>query len=142
MAPSDSRGVIFFDGYCGVCDAFVSLLLPRAERAGLCFSPLQGETAASLLSRRPELKDVDSVLFATGLGGPDERVFARGDALLGILRRLDGPLWALLRVLVAFAPRRLRDAIYDLVARWRYRMAERRQTCRLPTPEEGAFFLP
>jgi len=133
--------VIFFDGFCGVCDAGVSALLPQASRAQLRFAPLQGQTYAALLARRPELKDFDSVVFVEDFGGPGERVHLKGRAVLAILRRLQGFGWGVLRALVAIAPTRLRDGIYDLVARYRHHLAKRRDNCRVATPEERDYLL-
>jgi predicted DCC family thiol-disulfide oxidoreductase YuxK len=132
--------VIFFDGYCGVCDAAVSALIPSAGSAGLLFAPLQGDTFQKVLARHPELRGIDSVVFVEDLG-PGERVSVRGDAALRVLRRLGGAWW-IPRVVVGLAPRALRDRLYDLFARYRHRLAARRDSCRLPTMAERKLFLP
>ena len=69
----------------------------------------------------------------------DGHGYTRSTAALRILGMLDYP-WALLRALLII-PRVLRDAMYDLVARNRYAWFGRRDSCRLPTPEERELFL-
>jgi predicted DCC family thiol-disulfide oxidoreductase YuxK len=66
------------------------------------------------------------------------RAYFKSDAAIEILSRL--PLWWWVRVL-RIVPRMLRDAVYDLVARNRYRMFGRTETCLLPTPELARHFL-
>jgi predicted DCC family thiol-disulfide oxidoreductase YuxK len=58
-----------------------------------------------------------------------------------ILRRLGG-VWAFLAALWWVIPRPLRDVGYRLVAKYRYRLFGKKETCRMPTAEERAMFLP
>lgn len=137
-----SQGVVFFDGYCGVCDAVVSRLLSQAERGGLRFAPLQGETFKDIADRFPRLKGVDSVVFVEHYGDADrESAYVRGRAVKGVLRHLGG-WWTPLRWITAFVPIPVMDFFYDRVAKYRNRIAQRRDSCRLPTDEERALFLP
>jgi predicted DCC family thiol-disulfide oxidoreductase YuxK len=136
-APPDH--VLLFDGECGFCDGAVRWLLARDPRRRLHFAPLQGETAAALRARHPEIpRDPDTVvLVERGPGG--ERVHLRSQAVLRTLALLESP-WrhaAWLRVL----PRRLLDAGYRAFARRRYRWFGRLDACRVPAPEERARFL-
>lgn len=134
--PDPGRGIVYFDGYCGLCDRFVTFLALRNRRGALRFAPLQGQTAAG---RWP----------ATGTGGGDPRTvvyeeagitYERSTAVLKALRALGGG-WRLVAIL-AVIPRPLRDAAYDWMARHRFRWFGRRDSCRLPTAEEQASFLP
>ncbi len=67
-------------------------------------------------------------------------VHHKSEAALRSLEGLGGP-WKLLRPL-RFIPVFVRDAVYDFVAKNRYRWFGKRETCRLPTPEERDRFLP
>lgn len=127
--------IIFFDGVCGLCNRFVDLML-RADKRGLFrFAPLQGETAKALLPPLPEEAHAWSVVYRDEHG-----TYRESEAVLRVLGRLGG-WWGTLAVFRCL-PRALRDAVYRLIARNRYRWFGKRETCRLPTPEERARFLP
>lgn len=129
------KPIIFFDGVCGMCNAFVNIVL-RADRKGIfLFAPLQGTTARELL---PPL-DADprewSMIYLD-----ETAVHDQSDASLQVYRRLGG-LWWLLS-LARFVPRRVRNPVYRIIARNRYRWFGKRDVCRVPTPQERARFLP
>ncbi|MEM7052563.1 MAG: DCC1-like thiol-disulfide oxidoreductase family protein [Acidobacteriota bacterium] len=128
--------LILFDGHCHLCDGTVDRLLSLDRRRRLTFAPLQGSTADDLRQRGLLPDGVDSVILVED----GERVSTYSDAVLGALVGLGG-LWrgaTLFRLL----PRFLRDPLYRWVARNRYRWFGRRDTCRLPSPQERERFLP
>jgi predicted DCC family thiol-disulfide oxidoreductase YuxK len=69
----------------------------------------------------------------------DGRALLRSDAVLAVVAVLPAP-WCWLRWLRPL-PRRLRDAVYDLIARRRHRWFDRHETCPLPAPEVRDRFL-
>ena len=132
---SDAHGpILFFDGVCGLCSLLVDFSL-RHDRNGLVrFAPLQGAMAAALLTD-DDITDLDTVVFA------DDGVLLRhSSAVVGLLRQLGGP-WRFLATLLWLVPRPLRDVGYRIVARSRYRIFGRKDTCRVPTPGERERFL-
>ena len=134
-APGVDRPIIFFDGVCAMCNRFVDIIL-RADRSGIFrFAPLQGETARALLPPLPESPAEWSVIYL------DERgMHAEWDASLEVYRRLGGP-WRLFG-LIRLVPRPIRNPMYRVIARNRYRWFGRRPTCRLPSTGEHERFLP
>lgn len=132
--------LLLFDGVCGFCDGAVRWLLAHDPVGRLHFAPLQGETAAALRARHPEIPDdLDTAVLVESLPG-GERIHLRARAVVGTLALLGAPWrWlAALRVL----PDRWLDAAYRAFAGRRYRWFGRLDACRLPTPEERARFLP
>ncbi|HJR34151.1 MAG TPA: DCC1-like thiol-disulfide oxidoreductase family protein [Gemmatimonadales bacterium] len=127
--------LIYYDGYCGLCDRFVQFVLRRDRAARYRFAPLQGSTAQERVPATLDPRTSQTVILEEG-----DRFRVRSDAALAILSGLGGPwrLAGLLRVI----PRPLRDAIYDLVARNRERWFGRRAECRVPQPDERDRFLP
>ncbi len=112
--------VLFYDGGCGLCHLSVRVLL-RLDRGGrLRFAPLGGERFTAAMAARPLPDLPDSLLLLT----PDGRLRVRSAAVLQSLR-LAGPPWSAVAALAELVPRRLRDALYDAVARARHRLFAR-----------------
>jgi predicted DCC family thiol-disulfide oxidoreductase YuxK len=135
MSDAHPHPIIFFDGVCGMCNRFVDVVL-RADRHGTFrFAPLQGETASQRLPALPEDPTEWSLVYL------DERgIHDQSDASLEIYRRLGGAWWLL--SLLRLVPRAVRNALYPVIARNRYRWFGRRSTCRVPGPAERERFLP
>jgi predicted DCC family thiol-disulfide oxidoreductase YuxK len=133
---SDSIGpVVVFDGVCGLCNATVDFLMRRDRRKRLRFASNQSAAGRALLARfGVDPEDVRTVYLIEG-----DRLSRKSSAALRIARTLGLP-WKLAYALV-IVPRFLRDAVYDWVARNRYKWFGKKETCRLPTPEERARFL-
>ena len=128
-----SSPVIYFDGYCGLCNGFVDFVLARDQARRFRFAPLQGTSATA---RFGDPGDVDPATIVLEDGGV---VYERSTAALRIISQLGGA-WSLVAVF-RLVPRFIRDAVYDWVARNRYGWFGKRDTCRLPSPEERAVFL-
>lgn len=127
--------MVLFDGVCNLCNASVDFILERDSKSIFRFASLQSEAGQELLRRfRLPTEEHRSLVLVEG-----DRFFTRSSAALLIARRLDG-FWPLLYAFIV-VPRFLRDAVYDLFARNRYRWFGRRDTCRVPTPEERGRFL-
>ncbi len=131
--PAEAH-VIFFDGVCGFCNAWVNFLMQQDTHRRLLFAPLQGETARQRLSTE-DVENLHSLVFLTPNG-----CFRKTAAVVRIGWRLGG-LWSVLATLLWVIPRSLRDVGYNLVARNRYRLFGKKETCRLPTAEERSRFL-
>jgi predicted DCC family thiol-disulfide oxidoreductase YuxK len=132
--------VLLYDGVCGLCNKTVQFVLSHDRRGTLRFAPLQSSYGQSVVARHPALRNVDSVvLVEPSSGAGRERVFTRSTAALRVVSYLGGA-WKLL--LAAYIiPRPIRNWLYDLVARYRYRFFGRYDTCLLPPPEVRARFL-
>ncbi len=125
--------ILFFDGYCSLCNSTVNYLFRIDKRKKLRFGSLQGATAAEVLPATL-LDEVDSVVLATGT---DFKV--KSDAILEVFRILGGGwrLFSAFRVL----PLSFRDRVYDWVAANRYKWFGKQDTCRMPTPDERMRFV-
>ena len=118
-----------------MCNRFVDLVLRADRRDVFRFAPLQGETARVLLPPLAGDPREWSMVYL------DERgVHEQSDASLEVYRRLGGG-WRLLGLL-RLVPRVVRNPVYRFVARNRYRWFGRRDSCRVPSSEEKARFLP
>jgi predicted DCC family thiol-disulfide oxidoreductase YuxK len=123
--PSAVQGraeTFFYDGHCGLCHRAVRFVLAE-DREGneFRFAPLQGETFQRLVPPEQRAGLPDSIVVRR----EDGVLLARSDAFIYILRRLGGG-WGALAAILRVIPRPVRDAVYDLVARIRYRVFGRR----------------
>lgn len=127
--------IVVFDGHCLLCNGWVQFLL-RHDRAGrIRFASIQGQEGLRLLKEAGLQVDGLQTLLVIEGGSSWQHTAA----ILRILHRLGWP-WRL-----AWAgwlvPAPLRDALYRLVARNRYRIWGRSETCLLPSPEHAGRFL-
>lgn len=129
-----SAPVVFFDGVCGMCNQFVDFLLRHDHKQLFLFAPLQGEIAKAHLdpSDTEDLKSI--VLIQNG------KVFRRSAAVVRVLCAMSG-LWKVAGYVLWLIPAPLRDLGYKMVAKIRYRIFGKKESCRLPTAEERARFL-
>lgn len=129
------RPIIFYDGVCGMCNAFVELMLRADRKHEFLFAPLQGETAREYLSDLSEDPKEWSMVYVDERGRHDQ-----SSASLEVYRRLGGAWWLL--SLPRFVPCFIRDPVYKVIARNRYRVFGKRDTCRIPAEADRTRFLP
>ena len=144
MPETDAASpLVLYDGVCGLCDRTVQWLLDHDPEGKLTFAALQGDTAAEIRARHPELPEgLDSIILVehpNDVGGK-ERVVWHSHAIFRLLSYLPAP-WRFFRWL-SIIPRPLTDLGYRGVAAIRYRIWGTLEACRLPSPEEAARFLP
>ncbi|MGD0800507.1 MAG: DCC1-like thiol-disulfide oxidoreductase family protein [Terracidiphilus sp.] len=139
------RLLVVFDGHCGLCNGWVRWLLCHDTQDRLRFAAFDSPSAADLLARQgiasTEAESVPAtILVVRNVGGPAEQVLVRSDAVLALLAELRPP-WPAVAAAFRWIPQPLRDQGYRLVARWRYRIRERLESCPIPTNDERERFL-
>lgn len=126
--------VVFFDGVCGMCNKTVNFLMARDCAEKLKFAPLQGSTATEFVPTEIREHLNTFVFLQSG------KLHLRTAALIRILWVLGG-VWGVLGSLLWLVPSPLRNLGYRFVARIRYRLYGKSESCRLPTPAERNRFL-
>lgn len=138
VETSAGAPVLLYDGVCGFCNKSVQLILDHDRRGEMRFAALQSDYGQAVIERYPELRGVDSVVFVEQ--HPEgERIHVRSNAALKVAAYLGG-FWKIF-VVAKVLPRGLRDYLYDLFARNRYRLFGKYDTCMLPPPEVRSRFL-
>ena len=132
------RPVILFDGVCNLCNSAVQWVIERDKEGRFDFASLQSDAARRELVDVMTAKEIEALPDSIVLLDADG-VHIRSAAALRIVREL-GSRFVLLRLGVVL-PRPIRDAVYDMVARNRYRWFGRRDACMTPTPDIAARFL-
>ena len=133
--------IILYDGVCGLCNRLVQFLLKRDKQGRLHFASLQSEFAERVLTRHGiDPNDLDTVQVVVDYERPEERVLGRSDAILRAAKELGLP-WNVLAGIARVVPRALRDVVYRFVARNRYHVFGKYETCMLPDPNQRHRFL-
>lgn len=128
------HGIILFDGVCNMCNGFVQRIIAEDKNDFFRFASLQSEAGLNLLKPYPDLKNLKTIVYLE-----DGKVFTKSSAALKIASHLTGS-WKLLTI-GYILPKFIRDGIYNLVAKNRYKWFGKKEQCMVPTPELKAKFL-
>lgn len=133
-ARSQEGPVIVFDGICVLCNGWVRFLLEHDREARYRFAAMQTDAGRALLaSHGLDPDDPASFLLVE-----DGRAWTDTEAIRRVLAGLGG-VWRL-AALLSLVPRFVRDLLYRLLARNRYRVFGT-TTCHVPTEAERARFV-
>ena len=133
-APDLPDGLILFDGVCVLCAGWVKFVIPRDPDGRYRFVAIQTPAGAILAERFGVDRDYPQTNVVVRAG----KAWFKGDSALRLWQDLPGWRWTGLAWLL---PRGLRNLVYDLIARNRYRLFGRTQTCLVPTPQMRSRFL-
>jgi predicted DCC family thiol-disulfide oxidoreductase YuxK len=164
-AEKAAHPILLYDGVCGLCNRMVHFVLRRDPAAVFRFAALQSELATRILTRHgADARDLDTVYVVVNYELADEQLLSRSDAVSLIFQHLGaaefrsarpgpraGPtqttptpgslFWRLTGLALRMVPSSLRDWGYRLVARHRYRIFGRYDTCPIPTEGTRSRFL-
>ncbi|MDT7830580.1 thiol-disulfide oxidoreductase DCC family protein [Pricia sp. S334] len=131
-----SHKILLFDGVCNLCNGAIQFIIKRDKKDVFRYAPLQSEIGQKLISERHiDTERIDSFILIE----PGVAYYTKSDATLEIGKHLSG--FRTLSVLLSGVPHRLRDFVYDFVARNRYKWYGRKKECMVPTPKLKAKFL-
>jgi predicted DCC family thiol-disulfide oxidoreductase YuxK len=142
QAPSSSPGthLVLYDGVCGLCNRLLQFLLKHDRRAVFSFASLQSEMGKATVARwGGDPDELSSFYVVANFRTRDARVITKSDAALFVARELGWP-WNLARG-AGVLPSALRDRLYDLIARNRYRIFGRYDHCPIPSEEARRRFV-
>jgi predicted DCC family thiol-disulfide oxidoreductase YuxK len=127
--------ILFFDGVCNLCQSSVQFIITRDGIGQFKFASLQSNL---FKDNFPELVPKNEVWESLVLL-ENGRIYSKSTAALRVAKRLPFPypLFYFLMIL----PRFLRDAMYQYIAKNRYRWFGKKDACWLPTPDLKARFL-
>ena len=123
MQLPPNRPVVLFDGICNLCNSSVRFILKHDTREQFLFSSLQSDASEKLLLHlNYKIRQMNSILLVE-----NGQIHEKSDAVLKIASGMRFPwnLAAVFRIL----PQKLRDTIYDYVAKNRYKWFGKKDNC-------------
>ena len=117
--------VILFDGFCNLCNGTVDFLIKTDRKNQFVFISIQSEKGKLLIQKYQIPKETDSVIVIK-----ENKSYFESDGVIEIAGMLNYP-WKL-GVIGRYIPKKIRDALYRLIARNRYRWFGKRKECRMP----------
>jgi len=129
------QSIILFDGVCNMCNGFVNFLIPRDKKNRFQFGSLQSDKVKELLKQyHYSTDDISTVILIE-----NHQLYSQSTAVLKIARKMSGG-WSLLYTFIII-PKPVRDFLYNLIARNRYSLFGKKDSCMMPTPESKAKFI-
>lgn len=132
--PNEQQQIILFDGVCNLCSASVQWIIRHDPGQYFVFASLQGSIGETYKLKYQIPHAVESVILISG-----EKVYFKSSAALRIAAKCSGA-WKILAIFLVVPPF-IRNAVYDFIARNRYRWFGKKEACWLPTPELKSRFL-
>ncbi|KJJ38079.1 thiol-disulfide oxidoreductase DCC family protein [Aequorivita vladivostokensis] len=132
---SKDHKIILFDGVCNLCNGAVTFIIKRDKKDVFKFAALQSEIGRELTSKfNIDTSKVDSIILIDG-----EKHYEKSSAALRIAKYLSGAYPLLFGFMVV--PKFIRNAVYDYIAKNRYKWFGKKESCMIPTAELKSKFL-
>lgn len=128
--------IVIFDGVCNLCNGWVDFLLKHDRTQSLRFASFQSVKGGELLRDHDVTTAPDTVYVLA-----NNSVLTQSSAIIYLLGYCDSVFLRALAKGLGIIPKTIRDSLYRSVAHRRYRWFGKRDTCRVPTPEEWERFI-
>ena len=128
------NSIILFDGECNFCDQSVQFIIKRDKHALFKFASIQSDTGQEILKNHHVPAHIDSIILIE-----KEICYYSSSAALKICKHLKGA-WKLFFILI-LVPKPIRNFMYKIIARNRYKWFGKKEACILPSPEIRKRFL-
>ncbi|HWA06959.1 MAG TPA: DCC1-like thiol-disulfide oxidoreductase family protein [Ignavibacteria bacterium] len=132
---SSDHKIILFDGVCNLCNGSVNFFITHDKKDVFRFAALQSDVGIELQKRlNIDHENIESFILIDG-----DRYYKKSTAALRVAGMLGFPYILLYPLLLV--PPFIRNFVYDIIARYRYKWFGKRSTCRVPTQHERNKFL-
>ncbi len=135
MHSTSNKKVVLFDGVCNLCSSSVQFIIKHDKKNQFLFGSLQGDAGQHYLKKFK----LPATVFNSFMMVEDETLYTRSTAALRMLKHLGGT-WSFLYGFIIVPPF-IRDGIYNLVAKNRYKWFGKEDACWVPTPALKVKFL-
>ncbi|HLG04209.1 MAG TPA: DCC1-like thiol-disulfide oxidoreductase family protein [Bacteroidia bacterium] len=125
----ENHAVIFFDGVCNFCNGCVNFIIRKDKKDYFRFAPLQSPMGQKVLREN----DLESTHLQSMILQENGKLYKKTTAALRIARKLGG-FYSLLYPFILIPPF-IRDVVYHVIAKYRYRWWGKKDACMIPSPE-------
>ncbi|MCX6210949.1 MAG: DCC1-like thiol-disulfide oxidoreductase family protein [Bacteroidetes bacterium] len=126
--------IILFDGVCNLCNNFVPFLIKYDKNNTFRFAAMQTNAGENIIQEYRVLNDRKSIILIK-----EEIVLYKSDAIIEIAKQITG--WPSILKYGYLFPKFLRDGIYDLIAKNRYYLFGKKETCSIPPEKDSKRFI-
>lgn len=121
-----NKHIIFFDGVCNMCNSFVRLIIKLDYKEQFVFCPISSKKGQKIINKfNLELKNIDSIILLK-----NNKITLKSEAVIEILVSLS--LLFRFFLILKILPSKLLDLIYDFIAKYRYKLFGRKESCIIP----------
>jgi predicted DCC family thiol-disulfide oxidoreductase YuxK len=131
----ENKPIILFDGICNLCNGAVQYVIKHDKNNKFLFASLQSNAGQALLQKY----NLPDTVFNSFVLIKDNTFYLKSTAALMVAKQLKGAIKLLYGFIII--PTFIRNAIYNIIAKKRYRWFGKQEQCMLPTPELSAKFL-
>ncbi len=128
------NSIVLFDGECNFCSASVQFIIKRDFNKRFYFASLQSDIGRKLLKEHNAPEHLDSFVLIDSGG-----IFLQSTAALRVCKHLKGVYKLLYSFIII--PKPIRNLVYQLIAKNRYKWFGKVDSCMIPTPEVKERFL-
>ena len=130
-----AKRILLFDGVCNLCNGAVQFIIRNDKKAHFTLGSLQSVEGMNVLEQyQVPLRNLETFIYIR-----DGKYLMRSDAVLQALIDLGGG-WKAMSIL-KIVPRGVRDAVYKLIAKYRYKIFGKKEQCMIPTEDVKKRFL-
>jgi predicted DCC family thiol-disulfide oxidoreductase YuxK len=135
MNNFNNKSIILFDGVCNLCNASVNFIIKHDKKERFLFASLQSDAAKEILLQFPSKKIELSSLILIENG----KIYEKSSAILKITKHLNSGLN--LFYIFKIIPKLLRDKLYSIIAKNRYKWFGKKSSCMIPTKKQKNRFI-
>ena len=129
----NEKQIILFDGVCNFCNFWVNFIIKRDKKDLFRFAALQSDKAKELTDKFSfDITSLDTFILIVG-----DKLYTKSTAALLVCKELKSPIKILYPLTIL--PKFLRDFVYDLIAKYRYKIFGRRDVCYIPAGNTEKF---
>jgi len=132
--------VLLYDGVCRFCNRLVQFVLRHDDEKIFRFASLQSSFGSRVLTQQGVDTSPMSTAYVLVSGDEGQALLQRSAAILFLMDRFGG-IWSVLAQIIGLLPLRMRDWAYNIIARHRYRIFGRYESCPLPSAADRERFL-
>jgi|SRR6516164_1421067 predicted DCC family thiol-disulfide oxidoreductase YuxK len=132
--------VVLYDGVCGFCNRLVQFAVCHDDEKIFRFASLQSSFGRRVLAEHGIDSSAMNTAYVLVSGYEGEALLPGSEAILFLLKRFGG-IWSLLAKVIRLLPTPIRDWAYSMIARHRYRIFGRYDSCPLPSAADRERFV-